>query len=1001
MKRLFTLSFLFLGLGLYAQSGSITGKISDAETGEELIGATVVISGTTKGAAADLDGNYAILGLKEGTYTIVCQYISYESDTIKGVVVKEGEATVHNFTMGNAGIKMEEFVVVARANKGGNNYILNAKKESASLLDGISSKEISRGGDSDVAGAVKRVTGVTVEGGKYVYVRGLSDRYSKTLLNGAVIPSLDPRRNAVQMDLFPTAMIDNVSIYKSNSPNLPGDFTGGLIDINTKDYPEDLNVVVAASLGYNTNATFNNEFFTGNKSKTDWLGMDNGTRAIPELVQNNEVNAIDFSSFNQAREDAGLSETEWNNLSNSAKQEYLYASRLERNQLLSQQTQSFNKAWVPQKSRAGMNQSYAVSLGNKVKLFNGELGFNAGLNYKLVNEFYDDGVTGRYKLTGNVSDVSSLTLLQRTSDTRGDESRNWGALGNLSYVFNKNNRIGFVYMYNQNGLNSGRYQNGVKPDDDPNIFINIYQTQYIERNMSNYQLKGNHTLPGLGLLTIDWVASRAVSNMNTPDLRVFTNDYFINDVTNYYDAAGNNITDYVASEGLSNAEIASEFPGYTTTASTDTTYNISMNLYPVPTRYFRDMNEVNENYFANFSLPFNEESMVKFGASYVHKNRSMTEQRYSFVPQNLDFNGNENEYFANDNMIVVPGGTDFQYLRDDTEDRNSYNAEETDWSAYAMVDWKISKKIKVVGGARLETTDILTQSVDTTQIEGKLDIVDVLPSLNVSYAITEKMNLKAAATQSLARPTFRELAPFVNYDFEDGFIYVGNPTLERALINNLDIRWELYPKTGELFSASFFYKNFDSPIEKVINPEAANVEITWKNVDQAMLYGIELEARKNLAFIHSSLQYFNIGANLTLVKSETTIDEAELEQIRSQDPGASATRPMFGQAPYSVNAFLNFNHPVLGLEINGTYNVSGSRLVLVIQGATPDVYEEAFHSLNFNVSKTLGKHFKIAFAATNVLNDRKEQTYTYKGEKYDFQSYRSGQTFSLGVKYTL
>ena len=180
-------------------------------------------------------------------------------------------------------LKWKNSWLLPRANKGGNNYILNAKKESASLLDGISSKEISRGGDSDVAGAVKRVTGVTVEGGKYVYVRGLSDRYSKTLLNGAVIPSLDPRRNAVQMDIFPTAMIDNVSIYKSISPELPGDFAGGLIDINTKDYPEDLNVVVAASLGYNTNATFNNEFFTGNKGKTDWLGMDDGTRAIPEL----------------------------------------------------------------------------------------------------------------------------------------------------------------------------------------------------------------------------------------------------------------------------------------------------------------------------------------------------------------------------------------------------------------------------------------------------------------------------------------------------------------------------------------------------------------------------------------------------------------------------------------------------------------------------------------------------------------------------------------------
>lgn len=1003
MKNLFTIIFTTLALGVYAQNAEIKGKVTDAETGEELIGATVQIAGTTKGAAADLDGNYSILGIEPGTYTIVCNYISYESDSVT-VVVKEGQGTIHDFVMGNAGIKMDEFVVVARANKGGNNYILNAKQESATLLDGISSKEIARGGDSDVAGAVKRVTGVTVEGGKYVYVRGLSDRYSKTTLNGAVIPSLDPRRNTVQMDLFPTSMIDNVSIYKTFSPELPADFAGGLVNINTKDYPEDLNVSISAKYGYNTNATFNNDFATGNKGATDWLGMDDGTRAIPDLVNNNEVNPIDFSSYDLARQDAGLSEGQWDDLSNNEKQEYLRESRLDRNQLLTQQTQSFKKDWKPVQSMPFLNQKYNLSIGNKIDLFNGQLGFNVGLNYQAQNEFYDDGVTGRYKLTGNVSDVTNLTLLQKTSDTRGDETRMWGALGNLTYIFNQNNQLGFVYMYNQNGQNSGRYQNGVKPDDDPNIFINIYQIQYLQRDNSNMQLKGNHILPALGSLNVNWVASRSVSNMQTPDLRVFTNDYYLNDVTNYYDANGADITDYVLGEGLSNAEVANEFPGYSTSQTTDTIFNISMNLYPAPTRYFREMNEVDQNYIANFTLPFNQgtkkESQIAFGGSYVQKDREMYEKRYSFIPQDLDFNGNSTEYFANDNMVVLPGDH-FQYLRDDTELRNSYIATEKDVAAYAMVDWKVTQKIKIVTGLRMETTNILTQSLDPNQAEGKLNIVDYLPSFNISYALTEKMNIKAAITQSLARPTFRELAPFTNYDFEDGFTYVGNPELERALIDNIDLRWELFPKSGEIFSVSGFYKSFDSPIEKVINPEAANVEITWSNVELAMLYGIEFEARKNLGFISPKFQYFNLGANVTLVKSETSISEGELEQIRAQDPSSPDTRPMFGQAPYVVNAFLNYENPVLGMEANLTYNVSGPKLILVIQGATPDIYQQAFNSLNFNISKSIGKHFRMGISATNILNDRKEQTYTYKGVQYDFQSYTMGQTFSLGIKYTL
>ena len=1002
-----TLLFLFslFTLSVYSQTGSIQGIISDAENGETLIGATVMLAGTTIGAAGDLDGNFIINKIQPGTYKLVCKFISYKTDTLRSVEVKAGEITMVNFKLGSAAVKMDEVVIQARANKAGQFYMLNVKQESAVLLDGISSKEIARGGDNDVASALKRVTGVSVEGGKYVYVRGLSDRYSKTTLNAAVIPSLDPRRNAVQMDMFPVSMVDNISIYKTFSPDLPGDFSGGLVDIATKDYPDHLVVDFSIGLGYNTNATFNDDFMGANSGKADWIAKGSEDRKVPNDVRENEVAPIDFSSFEDARMDAGLSEEQWNNLSFSERQELLQVSRIQRNEMLTQQTKSFNKAWQPEKKKAGLNQSYSLVIGNKVSLLNNDLGFNIGFNYASVNKFYDDGITGRYTLTGNVNDVNELTTQRKMTDTRGDEARKWGALFNINYAIGLNHLIGFNYLHNQNGLNSGRYQEGINPSDDVDSFIRINSGRYIERSMDTYQLKGEHTIKRAGGMIVNWQYSKTESEMVTPDLRVFTNDYTIQELTSYFDADGNDITDYVLGEELSNGEIEDEYPGFTSFTGLDTLYNVSINLYPAPTRYYRNMHEINNHTYLNFKIPFNRyknglESIVKFGGTYVDKARQMDEVRYSFISQGIQYTGNDAQYFSDENMNVVPGES-FLYLRDDTELRNSYSATENDIAAYAMVDWKPAKNFRIVAGTRLETTDIKTQSLDTAQAEGILERADILPALSIKYKLNSKNNLRISGTRTLARPTFRELAPFANFDFEDGFVYVGNTELDRTLIDNFDLRWEIFPKSGEIISVSAFYKKFHKPIEKVVNPEAQNVEITWENVEQGQVIGLELEFRKNLDFITHSLRDFSLGFNVTLVKSETSIDPDELEQIRAQDPNHADTREMFGQAPYVVNAYLSYLNRELGLEINTTYNVIGPRMTLVIKGGTPNVFLQPFNLWNFNISKTIGDHFGIKLSASNILNSRKREIQTYKDVEYDFQSNTLGTTFAITLKYSL
>jgi len=1005
MKNTLLILFCLASFSVYSQTGSIRGNISDTETGETLIGATVMLAGTTTGAAADLDGNFTINNIEPGTYKVVCKFISYQTDTLQNIVVRPDEATTANFKMDLASVKMDEVVIQARANKSGKYYMLNTKQESAVLLDGITSKEIARGGDSDVAGALQRVTGVSVEGGKYVYVRGLSDRYSKTTLNGAVIPSLDPRRNAVQMDMFPVSMVDNISIYKTFSPELPGDFSGGLVDISTKDYPDNLVLDFSVGLEYNTNATFNDNFIGANSGNSDWKAKGSDDREIPTVVRENEIAPIDFSSFVDARMDAGLSEDEWNALSFTAKQDLLQTSRIKRNTTLTEQTKSFNKAWNPEQKKAGLNQSYNLAIGNKVTLFNNDLGFNVGFNYASKNKFYNDGVTGRYTLTGNVNDVNELTTQRKKTDTRGDEARKWGALFKLSYAIGSNNLIGFNYLYNQNGLNSGRYQKGINPSDDVSSFVRINSGRYIERSMDTYQLKGEHTIKRAGGMVINWQYSKTESEMITPDLRAFTNDYTVQELTSYFDADGNDITDYVVGEEISNSEIEEEFPGFSVFTCPDTLFNVSINLYPAPTRYYRNMHEINNHAYVNIKIPFNRylnglESSVKIGGTYVDKSRQMDEIRYSFISQGNQYTGNDEQYFSHENMNVVPGNS-YLYLRDDTELRNSYRATENDIAAYAMVDWKPIKKLRIITGARMETTDIKTQSLDTAQAEGLLDRTDILPALSLKYELNHKNNLRLSGSRTLARPTFRELAPFANFDFEDGFVYVGNTELDRTLIDNLDLRWELFPKSGEIISISAFYKKFHKPIEKVVNPEAQNVEITWENVEQGQVIGLEFEIRKNLGFITQSLRDLSLGFNVTLVKSETTIDPDELEQIRAQDPGHADTREMFGQAPYVVNAYLSYLNRDLGMEINTTYNVIGPRMTLVVKGGTPNVFEQPFHSLNFNISKTLGKQFSIKLSASNVLNSRKRETQTYKDVQYDFQSYTLGTTFGLTLKYSL
>ncbi len=437
----------------------------------------------------------------------------------------------------------------------------------------------------------------------------------------------------------------------------------------------------------------------------------------------------------------------------------------------------------------------------------------------------------------------------------------------------------------------------------------------------------------------------------------------------------------------------------------------------MPTRFYRDMNQNNFDNKLDITLPFNQwnglSSKFSFGGSYLSKDRSYTEQRYSFVNSNPNIATSVGDYLGESNLLhyseseFLNGGQGV-YVQPFPTERNNYDASQQVSAGYLMVELPLTKRLRVITGARAEQTKIqfLTPSDDLLMtypnLDGEQDLIDeldVLPSLNFNYEASDNMKIRMAYNRTLARPTFRELAPIVTFDFDGGFIEVGNPELQRTLVDNVDLRWELYPTASEMISVGVFYKKFQDPIERTYNPEAPNGEFTWRNVDQAQLAGAEIEVRKDLGNLAAALDGFTLGANFSYIYSRSDIDARELEQIRGTNPDHKSYRAMYGQAPYVANALLSYKKR--GWSSNLSFNIVGKRITYITIGGTPNIYELPRPLLNFNIAKELGDHFGVKLSASNLLDAKFQEVMTYRGVNYASQTYNSGIGFSVGLSYKL
>lgn len=965
----FVLTLLLINFDLIAQTPVLlSGKVIDKKSGEPLIGAAIEVMVNDlliTGTSTDFDGNYQ-LEIKEGSYDIVASYVSYQKMEVQGFQVNAKAENILDFLLEDESLHLTEVVVTASKVTNTEAALVTLQRKAFNIQDGLSSQQIAKTAVSNAADAMKQTPGAVVENGKYIVMRGLGDRYSISQLNGMTMPSTDPYRNSSSLDLIPSSMIENIVTLKTFTPDLPGNFTGGLVNVTTKSFPSRFNLQVGLSASYNAQTNGITDFLGHGRDagSKDWMGFDDGGRQIPAILLSEENRSM-------------LSQTAY---LNARKKEAQYDGL---RSLLNESSRQLSNVFTPTEKKTPLNHGINFSLGNSFRMGNNTLGFSIGGNYSNEYAHYENGSVNTYTNNGN-----SLFTYQALKENKSTETPHIGLLANLAYKIGNNHSILVNGIYNNDTDIIGRRQYGSFTGQlsAPNAVYNTNSLEFVRRNSQSVQFTGKHFFPAWNNIEILWNALVNKSLQDEPDSRYF-------------------------------AYIQYEEDG-------DTIYGINDAEFKPPFHFFRNLDDNNKEAKVDITIPFltkgkqGSSNIIKLGGLYSRSDRNFSEYqfqhtRHGGVPSTLSFNalnGDPQAYFDYSNFGVIDTTFDiggnvnrytigYHYINQ-INNKNFYTGSQEIGAAYLMAVYELTSKIKLVGGGRVESTRLNVESRDTLLDPSNLNLVDFLYSGNLIYKLSEKSNLRLAATRTLARPNMRELAPFEQFDTKNGFFNIGNPNLQRTIVYNYDMRYELYPDLGELIALSAFYKRFNNPILRTFSPTATIPELGYVNIDKSDVYGVELELRKSLSFVSDKLANLFVTTNLAFIQSEYKIPAAELKASQTIDPSYNQTvRPFQSQAPYIVNFILSYSDKEKGWDSALSFNLSGRKLYNISLSAVPDVYEKPFPLLNFTLTKKIGNNYQIGFAAKNILNPVLEKNIEYKGKTYVIENNFLGSSVGISLNY--
>ncbi|GAB4134112.1 MAG: TonB-dependent receptor [Raineya sp.] len=915
MKQIFTILFTFLifSFSTFAQNtGTIKGQLKEEGAQEAIIGATVFLKGTSFGTSTDIDGNFQITAIPEGTYTLALSAVGYDSKEIENIKVEAGKIVFINATLYAESTEIGTIEVVARRETGTEIAIIAEIKEAEQVTVGIGSEQIQKTQDRDAAQVLRRIPGVSLQENRFAIVRGLPQRYNAVMINDIYAPSTEVDTRAFSFDLVPSNMIDRVLIAKSGAAELPGDFAGGAVKIYTKTAPEENFTNIGVGYGFRTNTTLERvQDYQG--SKTDFLGFDNGLRRLPSNFPNFISNVL--SPAERAKFAHGLS------------------SDL-----------GYNTRRVLPDLRLSYN------MGRRFRAAGWQIANLTAINYANTHQFYQSEFNN-FLVSGQLPPPKAASFID---DTYTNFFR-LGVLHNWSFIKNASNRIELKTLFNQQSFKQSLIRRGA--DIINGVDNQNYSQRFEQKSFLGTQLIGKHNLTPLTTLT--WVAGFNYTNKSEPDWRRLVT---------------NRLTGATLPDG-SPQPFQLSVPG-------------SGNLFDG--RYFSKLNEYAYSANVGFERKLKQTGeneklspKIRYGLYAERKNRDFQARYFSYLvapsadPANIQAIKEQplSQVFRPENVDGVNGLT----FVEGTSSVDSYDASNLLFAPYVGAYIPL-KKFSFTPGLRLEYNiqEINTLNLSGTPEGARNPVLSILPSLNMTYNLNDKSLVRLAYSRSLNRPEFRELAPFIFYDFNLNASITGNSRLKNASIDNADLRWELYPSASELISVGVFYKLFNNPIENYLQNSTGgagtnNFAYSFGNAVSAQAYGAEVELRKQFYGASSKfLQNLGVVANASYLISRVNVGRSvDLgPSVGIVDVDAPENRTLVGQSPYLLNAGFYYNNEDKGWQINTLYNLAGPRLFLVGNFNNPSFYENQRHIVDFNISKTFAQKWEVRFTAQDILNQK-------------------------------
>ncbi len=905
--------FLSFTLGLAQEvtssSGTIEGLVVDSETGEGLIGVSVMLQGTALGAATDLDGHYQIGHVPTGTYVLVGTYLGYAKYTVTSLEVKPSESTTLNFQMKSEALQGKEIVIEAKEVNNTEASLLNIQKRSSSVADGISAEQIRKSPDSDAGDALKRVTGVTVVGDKNVVVRGLGERYNNTRLNGASIASPEPLKRTVPFDIVPANLLDNIVVSKTFTPDQPGDFAGGSVNLTTKEFPEKLTLSASTGTSYNTQSSLR-EFMTYRGGDRDWLGLDDGARSIPDRVVN---------------------ETQSGGWIND-------------NALARSLAQEFRNTWEPRAGTAPLNGSRAFSVGNTNTIFARPLGWLATLNYA---SNYSTRSEQQFAYTSGFNDTTGQLILDTTANLAVDKSVrsvNWGGILDLNHKISAHHKVSIKSMYTRSADDEAKIFEGTIDDDTQ---YRNYRLAWTERSLFNVQPKGTHELSSILNSRLEWSFAYSRGTFDQPDRRDVYYNYNAEDSAWVF--LGTNESGFRRFAELNDDVIEPsvdwtvpfKFMSRPSKLKLGALTRRQNRSFPTRKFYFRYDREPGTPSLDNTLPPeeiFSERSIQNYfilseisrtldsyeadmttDAAYIMADQLIGQKWRAVYGVRFE---NTDQHFK---TFPPPGGG----ALDVTEGGPSHS----DLLPALSLTYKANEKtnLRFAASKTVANPDYqeLVPAEDTDYFEGTIKRGNPELDYTKIYNLDLRAEIYPRPWESLSLGLFyKQINDPIEWFLAPGYSG-GEVLLPGNLVdaNNIGVELEFRKQLNFVKPLGHWGEYFST---------IGNVTLVESNVD--------LNVKK-----------YTPGQPLT---GETVLTNDK--------------RPMTGQSDYIINFAVGFDHPGWKSSVRLLFNTFGERISQVGAYGVPDTYEQPFTRLDLSVSQKLSPNWSAKLNASNLLNSEVE-----------------------------